>query len=51
MLLIPFKLQSNHCPLVDSDIVNLKESCPVRIPIPDEMKVIAQNHCVSSYKL
>lgn len=51
MLFILFKLQSNHCPLVDSNITILKDTVPVRIPIPDEKKVIAQYHHVSSYEL
>lgn len=51
MLFILFKLQSNHCPLVDSNITILKDTVPVRIPIPDEKKVITQYHHVSSYEL
>lgn len=51
MLFILFKLQSNHCPLVDNNITILKDTVPVRIPIPDERKVITQYHHVSSYRL
>ncbi|XP_073346708.1 lysine-specific demethylase 4A-like isoform X1 [Pagrus major] len=41
------KRKSNHCPLADSGIVILKDTVPVRKPIPDEMKVIAQSHQVA----
>lgn len=46
-LMLLFKLQSDHCPLVDSGIVILKDTIPVRIPIPVEMKAITHNHHVS----
>ncbi|XP_070830151.1 lysine-specific demethylase 4A isoform X2 [Chaetodon trifascialis] len=39
--------KSKQCPLADSGIVILKDTVPVRKPIPDAMKVIAQNHHVS----
>lgn len=48
-LMLLFKLQSDHCPLVDSGIVILKDTVPVRIPIPGETKAVAHNHNVSSY--
>ncbi|KAM9350149.1 lysine-specific demethylase 4A isoform 1-T1 [Symphorus nematophorus] len=38
------KRKSNQCPLADSGIVILKDTIPVRKPMPDEMKVIAHNH-------
>lgn len=45
------KPQSIQCPLADSGIVILKDTNAVRKPVPDEMKVIAQIHHVSSYEL
>ncbi|KAI3375104.1 hypothetical protein L3Q82_021625, partial [Scortum barcoo] len=38
------KRKSYQCPLADSGIVILKDTVPVRKPMPDEIKVIAQNH-------
>ncbi|XP_045907806.1 lysine-specific demethylase 4A-like isoform X1 [Micropterus dolomieu] len=38
------KRKSNQCPLADSGIVILKDTIPVRSPVPDEMRVIAQKH-------
>lgn len=51
MLFIPFELQSNHCPLVDSSITTQKETAPVGIPLPDERKLMTLYHHVSSDKL
>lgn len=48
MLFILFKLQSNHCPLVDSSITTQKDTAPVRIPLPDERKLMTLYHHVSS---
>lgn len=42
-----FKLQSKQCPLVDSGIVIVKDTVPVREPVPDEVKAVAQIHHVS----
>ncbi|CAJ1071846.1 lysine-specific demethylase 4A isoform X2 [Xyrichtys novacula] len=41
------KRKSYQCPLVDSGIVIVKDTIPVRKPICDEMKVLAHNHHVS----
>ncbi|XP_029381007.1 lysine-specific demethylase 4A isoform X2 [Echeneis naucrates] len=41
------KRKSNQCPLVDSGIVILKDSIPVKKPIHNETKMIAHNHHVS----
>ncbi|XP_059200581.1 lysine-specific demethylase 4A isoform X2 [Centropristis striata] len=38
------KRKSNQSPLVDSGIVILTDTIPVRKPILDEVKVVAQNH-------
>ncbi|XP_074544517.1 lysine-specific demethylase 4A isoform X2 [Halichoeres trimaculatus] len=41
------KRKSYQCPLVDSGIVIVKDTIPVRQPIRDEVKVVALNHHVS----
>lgn len=38
------KRKSNQCPLVDSGIVIVKDTVAVSLPVPDEVKVITQNH-------
>ncbi|XP_075877123.1 lysine-specific demethylase 4A isoform X2 [Nelusetta ayraudi] len=41
------KRKSNHCPLVDSSITTQKDTAPVRIPLPDERKLMTLYHHMS----
>lgn len=51
ILFVLFKPQTNQCPLVDSSIVILKDTVPVKQPMLDEVTLMPQSHYVSSHEM